>query len=127
MPGFLSGYKYIVVPHPDGKFDIDMVIELYTSIVESVENHQEEKIEHDYRKLYTLPNDRYFVALRERVGVQSENERVRLGEFKIPGRLYPVFSSMFTLWNKPVAKDWREAIKEITEGGDMEEVTGIIV
>ena len=115
------------MPHPDGKFDTYMVIELYTSIVESVENHQEEKIEHDYRKLYTLPNDRYFVALRERVGVQSENERVRLGEFKIPGRLYPSFCSQFTLWNKPAAKEWREAIKEITEGGDLEEITGIIV
>ena len=64
MPGFLSGYKYVVVPHPGGKHDKEMVIEIYSSIVESIASKQEEKIERDYRKLYTLEEGSYFVALR---------------------------------------------------------------
>jgi len=122
VAGFLSGYKFIVIPHPEGKHDKEMTIELYTSVIESIASKQEDKIEKDYRKLYALPEDSYFVALRERVGVQSENERVRLGEFKIPGRLYPVFTSQFTLWDKPIARDWQEIIKKLTlEEGDLEE------
>lgn len=121
MPGFLSGYKFIVVPHPEGKHDKEMTIELYTSMIESIASKQEEKIERDYRKLYALPEDSYFVALRERVGVQSENVRVRLGEFNIPSRLYPVFTSQFTLWDKPIARDWQDIIKKLTlEEGDLE-------
>jgi hypothetical protein len=128
VSGFLSGYKFLVIPHPEGKHDKEMVIELYSAIVESIDNHQEEKIERDFRKLYCLNEWRYFVALRERVGVQSENERVRLGEFGIPGRLYPVFQSDFIIWDKSIGAWWKSVIKELTiEGGEIEDLTEIPV
>jgi len=128
MPSFLSGYKFIIVPHPDGAYDRDMVAELYTSIVDDVENHQEEKIERDYRRIYALDEGLYFCVLRERVGVQSEHDRVRLGEFGIPGRLYPAYTSEFTIWDKQIAREWQQVIKELTtEGGYGEDITEIPV
>ena len=125
MSNFLSGYKFLVIPHPDGIYDKEMVIELYSSIIESVDIKQEQKVENDYRQLYCLDDARYYVALRERVGVQSEHERVRIDN--VSGLLYPSFVSQFTMWDKLAAKDWQEIIKQVTNDGGEEEITEMTV
>ena len=61
-----------------------------------------------------LPEGRYHIVARQRIGPQSEYERVRLND----GLHYPSYVSEFVVWNTEYAREINKSI-----GDDCEEVT----
>lgn len=115
MSNFLSGCKYIVIPHTSGVFDKEMVITIFSAIAGDIKHNQNDKTFKDSLYMHNNLKDdkKYFVVLRERIGVQSESERVRLTEFNITGRHKPAYQSEFTIWDKKAISEWKQVIRDM--------------
>jgi len=109
---FQNGHKLIFILHPSGMWDKSQLEEVYSAIIDG--HNQETRVEKDYARISGLPEGRYHIVARQRIGPQSEYERVRLKD----GLHYPSYVSEFVVWNTEYAREINKSI-----GDDCEEVT----
>ena len=108
---FQNGHKLIFILHPLGMWDKLQLETVYDAIITG--HCQEDRVEKDRVRISGLPEGRYHVVARQRIGPQSEYERVRLKD----GLHYPSYVSEFVVWNTEYAREINKSI-----GDDCEEV-----
>ena len=110
---FQNGHKLIFILHPSGMWDKSQLEMVYSAIITG--HNQEDRVEKDRSRISGLPEGRYHIVARQRIGPQSEYERVRFKD----GLHYPSYVSEFVVWNTEYAREINKSIGDVFE----EEVT----